>query len=1040
MGLYIHGVTEDLARGLLEPGDVPILIELLQEPSFPRRDNIVAFLAMLDDGSATKDLLAFMVDPPADVDVPEELRAHLGAPHALGYFAKRGDPRALEALLELTRHGGEGGAYLGGARRCSHTGLVDDVLESALRGLAISGKPVARQRLQAIARGTVAPRNRGRDLSRAASREMDLFDATGVPRRARGAGVASRSPADPREAATLDRLGTLDGPGTYDAAVATAPPLAESYVPQPDLDRLFWPGIRPDFTYATGITYANAIAVPDKMTDARLDQILRLGTELLGREDYPGDVACCVTMERSGSAWAFSGYDVINSDGDGITDLTYQILPHVRVKVINAINWCGGPIMNVLACGSVGTPGIIVVRVSDAFYEAFMWTHEYGHNTGLGHSFEDIKNLMYGGYGYNVAGAGPGLSQSDCDFFKAPTCNCNSSIWPRSRADILPVAIGICADGDGDKVHDLADNCPFEGNFTQEDAEFDGQGDLCDADDDNDAIGDQSDCRPFDLNVWALPGEATGLMLTQGPSTTLAWNAPAIPGGTPSSPRYDVLRSGGAQGFSSSPVCLRSDAGPDTTATASILPATLWHGDGGGFRFRYGASVSTAGNINNDAYDDLVVGSPGFSDGSEQKGRVEVRLGSAGGPGFSWTYQPDFVYTALGTSVSGGGDFDNDGFDDIIVGAPTYDDGILVIGGAAFAFYGSSSGLPSSPDWSASGDAGGMFFGGAVAVAGDVDNDSYDDAIVGAPSHTVGFASEGGAFLYRGSATGLSATPTSWVPVGGATGAQFGASVAAAGDVNNDGFADVIVGAPNAASGQAAEGLAYVFLGSAEGLGASPQVLQVDQISAAFGCSVASAGDVNDDGYDDVIVGAKEYDVDQTNEGAAFVFFGSPGGIDPTVGTPLHGDRANADFGVSVSSARNFSDDEYDDLIVGAGTTNNGLTKAGRVYIYLGSEQGPMLFQTIEGDQEDGQMGSAVAGTGDTDGDGFSEVAAGAPNHDSRTANVGRLIVYSGVPGPDPPPGGIFYFLVRAENNCGAGPAGFDSSGSIISASGCSAF
>ncbi|CAN0448089.1 unnamed protein product, partial [Phaeothamnion confervicola] len=104
----------------------------------------------------------------------------------------------------------------------------------------------------------------------------------------------------------------------------------------------------------------------------------------------------------------------------------------------------------------------------------------------------------------------------------------------------------------------------------------------------------------------------------------------------------------------------------------------------------------------------------------------------------------------------------------------------------------------------------------------------------------------------------------------------MGHSVATAGDVNGDGFSDVIVGSYLYDSGSANEGAAFVYHGSASGLNAVPATtLQSDQAEAWFGWSVASAGDVNGDGYADVIVGGIHYDNGQNNEGAAFVFHGS---------------------------------------------------------------------------------------------------------------------------------------------------------------------
>lgn len=992
LGIYVHGVTEELAaRLLLTRDDVPILASLLREPSFPRRDNVAAFLAMLDDGGATTDILSFMAEPPADVDVPEELRALIVAPQALGRIAARGDGRALDALLEITRDGGEGGRFLSGARRSRAVGRADDVLESALRGLALSGSSEGRRRLEDLARGLVRPRARGRDLAAAARRELDYFDELRSPQR-RGARASA--------GAALD-----GGPSSFMAA--TAPP-----VPGNVLDPS-------GATNAAFLTYANHIAVSNKMNDTRLDPVLREAELRAGREDFPADTMCCLTIDRQGTAQDLNGagLDVI----DNGTELNAVLNDGIsRVKVVNAINWCTTAGTNILGCAWIGAHGMSLVRMTSLQDEAVLWLHEYGHNTGLFHA----GTSEYVMYGFLTTGAN-GLSEPECAAYHNPADGSS------------PPVTGTCADSDGDKIHDLADNCRFLVNPAQTDTDSDGQGDPCDGDADSDGVADVSDCSPLDLNAWAIPGQATDLNLTHTTATVLAWSPPAVPGGTATGLRYDVLRATGPASFSPSPLCVETDSGPDTVATTSLPPATIWSGEGAGVNFRFGASISNAGNINNDAYDDFIVGSPGFNNGSDLEGRVEVRFGSAGGPGGSlWTYDPDWDFAGLGASVGGGGDFDNDGFDDIIVGAPTFEDSSFT-GGAVFAFYGSSSGLPSSPDWSVGGVATGISFGKAVAVVGDIDNDNFDDVIVGAPLLTVSFSSEGGVFLYRGSASGLSETPSAWAPTGGAASVQFGASVAGAGDVNNDGYADVIVGAPFGASGQSTEGLAYVYLGSASGLEASPQVLQVNQIAANFGWSVASAGDVNKDNYDDVIVGAKEYDVDQTNEGAAFIFYGSPTGIDPTIGPPLHGDRQNADYGVSVSSAGDYNGDGYDDIVVGAAQTNNGLTRAGRVYLYLGSPLGPVHFQTIEGDQVDAELGGAVARAGDTNGDGLSDFATAAVLYDNGQLNEGLAKVNKGVPGPDPPVGTIHFFLVRAQNVCGLGPAGFSSSGSSIVASNC---
>jgi hypothetical protein len=162
-----------------------------------------------------------------------------------------------------------------------------------------------------------------------------------------------------------------------------------------------------------------------------------------------------------------------------------------------------------------------------------------------------------------------------------------------------------------------------------------------------------------------------------------------------------------------------------------------------------------------------------------------------------------------------------------------------------------------------------------VASAGDVNADGYSDVIVGAYGYDNGQSNEGGAFVYLGSASGLSASAR-WTGESDQADADFGYRVASAGDVNGDGYSDVIVGADSYDNGQSQEGRAFVYLGSASGLlPTAAWTAESDQAGAFFGCSVASAGDVNADGYSDVIAGACWFNHDQNGEGRTFVYYGN---------------------------------------------------------------------------------------------------------------------------------------------------------------------
>jgi len=257
------------------------------------------------------------------------------------------------------------------------------------------------------------------------------------------------------------------------------------------------------------------------------------------------------------------------------------------------------------------------------------------------------------------------------------------------------------------------------------------------------------------------------------------------------------------------------------------------------------------------------------------------------------------------------------------------------------------------------------FFGGSVAGAGDVNGDGYDDVIVGARDYDAGANWAGAAFVFLGSAAGIASGDESTAVArleSDQAGAAFGTSVAAAGDVNGDGYDDVIVGAPFFDVGEDLEGASFVFLGSAAGIASGNQDtasarIDLDQGPAGYGPSVAGAGDVNGDGYDDVIIGDSEFTggyFDPQNchcitskeggEGAAFIFLGSASGIaGGAVGTAaaqLESNQVGGSLGSAVAGAGDVNGDGYDDVIVGADRYDAGQVNEGAAFVFLGSASG----------------------------------------------------------------------------------------------------
>jgi hypothetical protein len=465
-------------------------------------------------------------------------------------------------------------------------------------------------------------------------------------------------------------------------------------------------------------------------------------------------------------------------------------------------------------------------------------------------------------------------------------------------------------------------------------------------------------------------------------------------------PLYDVggLESGAAFVF---------HGGPTGIAYPPTAAKQLAFGTGGS---QFGNSVAGAGDVNGDGYDDVIVGAPTLRySGITNGGAALVYYGSPGGlldpPGGVPDYLVSFTEGSyLGGTVAGAGDVNGDGYGDVIVGAHRFD----VFGspnGAAFILLGSASGVgANTPEVAATellGDQNGCAFG-VVAGAGDVNGDGYADVIIGAPQYDYGTENGGLAAVFLGGPAGIpSGGPldATFLFPGDKDDANLGASVAGAGDVDGDGYADVIIGAPFYDAGQFEEGVAYVVRGFASTLPQSR--IESNEEVAHLGASVASAGDVNGDGYADVIVGT-----DTSNGGAAFVFLGSATGV--ADGNPASAAAAltigsSARFGYSVAGAGDVNGDGYTDVIVGAHAYSNGQTAEGAAFVYLGGARGivsqgdPATANTrLDSNQAGASFGLSTAGAGDVNGDGYGDVIVGAPYFDAGEEDEGAAFVFLG--------------------------------------------
>ncbi|MEM7133418.1 MAG: integrin alpha [Chloroflexota bacterium] len=444
-------------------------------------------------------------------------------------------------------------------------------------------------------------------------------------------------------------------------------------------------------------------------------------------------------------------------------------------------------------------------------------------------------------------------------------------------------------------------------------------------------------------------------------------------------------------------ISMQSNDATDIQASSLVTPAN-WTGELNIANSYLGHSVNSAGDVNGDGYDDVIVSAIGMMDTFNYLGKVLVYHGSATGLGVSpaWSSVGAWGHGDYGWSVSTAGDVNGDGYDDIIIGQIRYNGH----NGRVYLFYGSPTGLASSPAWTYEGYLSSGELGWSVSTAGDVNSDGFSDIVVGVPGKSQ-------AYLFYGSVSGLSSQQDR-ILYGEQAGDRFGHSTSLAGDINADGYDDIVIGAPyHIESSSVQTGKIYVYFGSSDGIENSPSWTMIGDVAAfsLFGWAVSHAGDVNNDGYADIIASAKSYYYAGVGSvGKAYAFYGTSNGLPSSPSWEVWGDindynQRSMEFGISLDAAGDINGDGFDDIVVGA---RGALISQGKAYAYYGSASGLATTHSCgnAGSQDNSEFGHAVASAGDVNNDGYADIVVGAPRYDNPENNEGLAYAYHGAPDP----------------------------------------
>ncbi|MBE2255514.1 MAG: FG-GAP repeat protein [Ignavibacteria bacterium] len=485
---------------------------------------------------------------------------------------------------------------------------------------------------------------------------------------------------------------------------------------------------------------------------------------------------------------------------------------------------------------------------------------------------------------------------------------------------------------------------------------------------------------------------------------------------------------------------MNDDAGNNSGAAYVFYGASIMNNEAdriiysGSDDDRLGSAVSSAGDFNSDGYGDFLIGLPRADENGSNSGSALLYLGGANPSIYSAiAFHGVSVNNFFGSFLSNAGDFNGDGYSDVIISALNY----LGDAGRSYVFLGSE--IPNnSPDVILTANFFGEYFGKGLANTVDLDGDGNSEILIGSQ----GFSEYlGRLYICKQKMTGNDLTDEAFY--GETIGSNFGTEVSIEGDINGDGYNDILVSAPSYSNNK---GRAYLYYGGPLLNNIPDKIFEGENFDDFFGHSISSSGDINNDGFDDIIIGAKGFDSfrgkvyvylgqqnmdtipDKTylgesmgdefgfkvamgrvgtdfftdyvitapkrssSQGKVYFYSGSIS-INTFSTVNLNGESANSLFGISADIIGDVNGDLIGDIIIGAHTVDTG---KGKAYLYYGNNnflpQSQILFK---GNNNSDYYGFSVSKAGDVNNDGLKDFIIGSPGTNS---NTGKAFLYLGNP------------------------------------------